>query len=78
MTTAEIDKIIPAEYEVKCREIERLWNIFSTTGKDLDRVILEARTILENSGYSRTEAMKIIFLIKTRKQNMVSSSTKTD
>ena len=49
-----------AEYEIKSKEIARLWNLFSNTGQELDKIILEARTILDNSGYSRTEAMKKI------------------
>ncbi|MGI8832157.1 MAG: hypothetical protein ACR2IS_05905, partial [Nitrososphaeraceae archaeon] len=57
-TTNEI--VPPVEYEIKSKEIDRLYNLFSKTGQDLDKVVLESRTILENSGYSRTEAMKKI------------------
>ena len=58
--TATHETVPPLEYEVKSKEIARLWNLFSNTGQELDKIILEARTILENSGYSRTEAMKKI------------------
>ena len=51
---------IPDEYKEKSRQIEQLWEVFLETGENLDRVVIEMRTILIDVGMGATEAMNKI------------------
>lgn len=59
MTNKE-DIQIPDEYKEKSRHIEQLWELFLETGENLDRIVLEMRTILIDAGMGATDAMKKI------------------